>query len=370
MPDRRFGVIPEACNRLVGEVAATPAFEATKASISEKNFSSGAGSTKAGGLTHAARRFLNKQKEPVTVKLWYYEQQGKQAGPVPENDLDAMVNSGALSPETLVWTEGMGNWQPYRIARAAAAQPPSGFETGDLGATPVYDPFGDLTPLRDGPDWEKRGTLGWFAALIGTVKGVLLDPNNTFTKMKREGGLGSPLLFVAIAGGIGVIGSVIWQLVFSSLTPSAGAGATAAGATGANAEFARLMEQSASPMVMIILAVFAPAFVVLGSLIGAGITHLCLLMVGGARQPYETTLRVICYSGGSTNLLNIIPLCGGFASGIWQIVAAVIGLSKAHEISVGKALFAVLLPVIVCCGVVLGLVALGVGAAVSQGIKP
>ena len=63
---------------------------------------------------------------------WYYAEAGKQAGPITEAELDALVQSGRISPDTLVWREGMATWQPYRevkptpAATAAVAVAPAG----------------------------------------------------------------------------------------------------------------------------------------------------------------------------------------------------------------------------------------------------
>jgi hypothetical protein len=48
---------------------------------------------------------------------WYYVEAGQQAGPVEETVLDEMFRSGRIQPETLVWRQGMVNWQPLREAR-------------------------------------------------------------------------------------------------------------------------------------------------------------------------------------------------------------------------------------------------------------
>jgi hypothetical protein len=90
--------------------------------------------------------------------------------------------------------------------------------------------------------------------------------------------------------------------------------------------------------------------IVIGSFIGAAIFHVCLMLVGGAKQSFETTFRVVCFSGGSVNPLLVIPFCGGFIVGIWKIVLYCIGLARAHETDTGRAVLAVLLPLIVCCG--------------------
>jgi uncharacterized RDD family membrane protein YckC len=48
---------------------------------------------------------------------WYYVDAGQQAGPVDEAQLQELVTSGKILPETLVWQEGMANWQPYQQVR-------------------------------------------------------------------------------------------------------------------------------------------------------------------------------------------------------------------------------------------------------------
>lgn len=48
---------------------------------------------------------------------WYYAVGGKQQGPVEDAQLDALVRSGQIAADTLIWREGMANWQPLREAR-------------------------------------------------------------------------------------------------------------------------------------------------------------------------------------------------------------------------------------------------------------
>jgi uncharacterized membrane protein len=52
---------------------------------------------------------------------WYYAAGGQQQGPVDDTQLDALVSSGQVTAETLVWHEGLPNWQPLRQARPGAA---------------------------------------------------------------------------------------------------------------------------------------------------------------------------------------------------------------------------------------------------------
>ncbi|MCW1921559.1 GYF domain-containing protein [Luteolibacter arcticus] len=43
---------------------------------------------------------------------WYYGSSAGQSGPVEEQELRALIASGGVSPETLVWRDGMKDWLP------------------------------------------------------------------------------------------------------------------------------------------------------------------------------------------------------------------------------------------------------------------
>ena len=60
---------------------------------------------------------------------WYYVEAGQQAGPVDDLQLEALVGSGKIQPDTLVWNEGMTAWTPYKEAVPAKSEP--------AGAPPV-----------------------------------------------------------------------------------------------------------------------------------------------------------------------------------------------------------------------------------------
>ena len=98
------------------------------------------------------------------------------------------------------------------------------------------------------------------------------------------------------------------------------------------------------------MIILLPLFIVIGLFIGSAIVHLCLMMVGGANQSFETTFRVLAFSQGSAGPLQIIPVCGGVISGVWAVVCNCIGLARAHETDTGRAVLAIFLPLIVCCG--------------------
>jgi hypothetical protein len=199
---------------------------------------------------------------------------------------------------------------------------------------------------RSGPAWEKRQDLGIATAAWRTIRGVLIEPAATFSLMKREGGLGTPLGFYIPFGWIGTVFTLFYlgvQLNLQSSLPG---------------QTQPFPFKIGIPL-LAGLAVLMPLFLLLGSFIGAGILHLSLMICQGAKQPFETTFRTYCYVRGSTAMLLVIPLCGNYITGIWAIVAMCIGIAKAHEISTGRAVLAVLLPAIVICvgGFMIGIAA-------------
>src|SRR6185436_424544 len=56
---------------------------------------------------------------------WYYVENGQQAGPVEETEFPKLVQLGKLRADTLVWHEGMANWEPFSAVRPAESAPPT-----------------------------------------------------------------------------------------------------------------------------------------------------------------------------------------------------------------------------------------------------
>ena len=255
---------------------------------------------------------------------------GTALGVFAEEEVKEGLKSGRFVGTDLGWHEGMPNWLPL-------AQFP---EFGVAGAPSPAAPPLQASPATPGSQtglpWDRRQELGLFNAFIETIKLVLTNPTAAFAQMKREGGLVEPLIYGLIGGSVGFLAYFLFSILLSSFgfmsqqNPLAGLIGFGFGA--------------------ILILLFTPVFLTLGFFVGSAILHLCLMLVGGAKQPFETTFRVMCFAAGSTHPLMIIPVCGGMISGIWCIVLECIGLARAHDTSTGKAAVAVLLPLIVCCG--------------------
>jgi hypothetical protein len=227
-----------------------------------------------------------------------------------------------------------------RLSEEAASQP--ALERAPLGG------------VREKTPWEDREARGFFSGLFKTLNETLFRPSEFFKKMSVTGGLTDPLLYALIIGMVGLMFSYFWQIALKSAMQGMLPGMQAAGQS--------LFFQGIG---ITILAFLSPFLVILGLFISAGILHVFLMMVKGAKHGFEATFRVVAY-GYSANILLVIPFCGGLLAGVWAIILYIIGLREAHETTGGKAAIAVFLPVVVCCGLIMIAITLLMGAVAAS----
>ena len=254
-------------------------------------------------------------------------------GVFSEEQIREGLRTGRFASSDIGWREGMANWQSLsqfaEFAGVASDAPP--LQTG----TKV--PAEAAAAPHSGLPWEHRQDRGFFNAFVETLMLVLTKPGEAFLMMRREGGLGEPLIYALIGGCVGAVVSFLFSLGLHSIglfSDRQNALVAMAGMGIGSAAFIILL----------------PLLVVIGLFIGSAIVHLCLMIVGGANQPFETTFRVLAFSQGSTGPLQMIPICGGLISGVWALICNCIGLARAHDTDTGRAVLAVFLPLIVCCG--------------------
>lgn len=223
---------------------------------------------------------------------------------------------GGGAPSPFAPPKDVGN--PYASPAVASYSPPGQF--GNEGA-------------RIGLPWDVPGPNA--NTFLETAKLVMLSPTEAFNRMQVTGQLGNAILYYFLGQVLAQIGLMLWYvpLMIMQEGPEAGPqliGNVIGGVVGG----------------------------IIGLFLAAAFAQLGLMLVGGAKQPYETTLRVLAYCSGSISWLNVVPIAGPIIVGIWYLVAAVVGLSETHRCGVGKALFAIFFPLIVCCvlGAGLGLV--------------
>lgn len=210
------------------------------------------------------------------------------------------------------------------------------------------------TPVQGvGIPWEDPARVSALERFTETVKLLATRPGEAYAGMPTSGGIGSPLSYAVVVGWIGIAFAVVWNMLFQGMwLPFMDLGDEAAVFAGFTAAWG------------IGMLFLAPLFVLVGVFIGAAILHLMLMIVGGANNGFEATFRVVCYAQ-TAQLAAIIPFCGSLISAVWAIVLYVIGLASAHRTTQGKAVLAVVLPLVLCCAFAAALLFMGVLAGVA-----
>ncbi len=89
---------------------------------------------------------------------WYYSLKGQRLGPVAPSEFEKLAAEGTIQPDTLVWREGMANWQPYStIATSTEAATGSATAADDTAVCAVS---GKRYPKREMIQYEGK----WISA--------------------------------------------------------------------------------------------------------------------------------------------------------------------------------------------------------------
>lgn len=191
----------------------------------------------------------------------------------------------------------------------------------------------DAEPFSSGPGgycpWEDQENLGFFKGIIETLKQSLFSPQAFFERCPRTGGFVVPLLYALIVKTTSSLVSVLW--LFSTRN-----------------QWLEKLDLSGNGLMLVGLMI--PIALFMSIVIEAGIVHLSLFLLGGAKEGFETTFRVVCYGSGP-QLLDVIPVIGGWIALMWKTFLLIIGLREFHRISTGRAMWAIVLPSLFCFGV-------------------
>ena len=184
--------------------------------------------------------------------------------------------------------------------------------------------------IREGAHWENRSELGLWQAIYQTIKGVLFSTDAFFRKLTFKRGMKEPLAFGLLTGSVGAMFTVFWQFLMMS-----GVWFPVGELIGGQFTFG---------LIFLGVIVFVPIAIAMGLFITSGIWHLFLLLLKGANNGFEATFRVVSYSQ-SVQVLALVPIIGGWVSGIWQLVIQIIGLKEIHETTYLKVILAFVIPI-------------------------
>ena len=195
---------------------------------------------------------------------------------------------------------------------------------------------------HDGPAWEDRDSIGGLKAAAKTVGELLGNSDWAFTRMKRTADWAGPFCFALFLGGVGyyvnLSYSILYSVIASFINPGALKGMAFLLTTGYGAGF-----------IIIATYFFIPVMFAFITLLNSVLIHFSLMLMGGVKQPFQTTWRVVCYSFGTSSVLQVIPVLGFFLTLVWNLILMIRGIAKMHEISMGKAILA-LTPVVLYTG--------------------
>ena len=207
------------------------------------------------------------------------------------------------------------------------------FEHIFRGTENIENPWDEISGEGKSPDKSHRETedTGYFTDLWRTFRSVLFSPTAFFGSLREPGGLKNSIAFGILLGSIGAMFNIFWRFF---LMPE---------------EFADIINTIPWPLslnhLFIIFIVISPLIILFMMLVTAVVLHIFLIILRGANNEFEATMKVSAYIN-ATSMFYIIPYLGGIIGWIWSMVITVIGLREIHKTSTLKALFTVLLPLL------------------------
>jgi len=252
----------------------------------------------------------------------------------------------------------MENWEPLSQFEEFSAPPPP---MPPLPGEEIETGRGEAIDVPAGLPWDHRRQLGFFPAFAETAWMVLLNPTEAFARMYVAGSLSDPLLYNLIGGWFGAIACGIYLVLTVRMQPPQG------DLTGARALFA--ITPAVAMRELKVFVIMGPVIVTVSTLVFSAIAHLFLMLAGGAHKAYHVTLRVFCFSYGSSQLLQLVPFCGNLIAPMWMMVCCVVGLAIAHGTTTGRSVAAMGLFLVACFLCCAGVLLLAAGAD-YQSLRP
>jgi hypothetical protein len=190
--------------------------------------------------------------------------------------------------------------------------------------------------------WEQTG-YPFFPAVYETCKLFLTRPSEAYARVSPTVSVWRPFLFGCLLAFVMNFFSSFYQALLRTVT-----------GRGMSSWLGRDLGENTIPAfaAFTISVLVSPFLIPIGLALGAGLIHVALLLLGGAKSGYSATLRSASYSYAPA-FVGIVPFCGALVGGIWSVVLMVIGLSVLHHVSRGKAVAAVLLPCLLFCACLL-----------------
>jgi hypothetical protein len=166
------------------------------------------------------------------------------------------------------------------------------------------------------------------------MKGLLLEPSKTFDALKEEPLLEAVKYYIGIAAVFSALFALILGFVGSFFGSMMGFG-----------NLGMMMGAGAGISAAIIFFVMFMLIAIAGAFIGGAILHIFVYIAGG-RKGITQTIKAEMYGSTASLLFGWLPIINMIAA-IWSLVTEIIGIRQLHEITTGRAVLALVLPIII-----------------------
>lgn len=268
-------------------------------------------------------------------------------GKFTEQEVADGLKSGRFLSSDLAWRDPMPAWEPlstFTDLPEATVEAPPVIEAESPNDGPVE------------PAWERSESALSLGAAFETVRQIFTSPAETFRRMQTSGGFSKPMAFYLLLSWASGVAAIGYQALVSFINPEIFLG-----------EAAKSLSHNAILIICAAVAFLLPIFLIIGSLLSAATFHLSLMIVGGAKKPFEVTYRALAYASGATSVLQFIPLCGGYLYMFANFFYLVIALREAHQTETWRIVLGSLILFLLCCGIFAGAAFLVAGLAGGLG---
>ena len=220
---------------------------------------------------------------------------------------------------------------------------------GDKALCTRCNPHGLAEPIP----WEQPAGRGWWRALRMTTRAALATPA-AFYSTPSVCGVGRPIMYGGLVYmiGIALLGAT-FALTFGGIMVGAAVVDEQPVMAAVGVGYALCMTVS--------YALQGAVYGFLGIVLGGSLSHLSLWLLGCRDLRYEDSLRVVSYANAPLFWLWV-PVVGWLAAYPWMLWLEITGMRRVHDVSLDKALVAVLGYRVLLFFVVGGLYALFLGA--------
>lgn len=193
------------------------------------------------------------------------------------------LRDGTFQASDLAWREPMDAWKPLgEFSDLPAVEPPE-LPPPLTGAEPPEPEKKEAEPLE--PAWERRAELGFFPAVVETIRQIYSAPAAAFRAMAVSGGYRSPLLFYLVLATCANWASTAYELTAVLINPEP-----------VTRSFNGMITPEVVVQTQIASFFLIPLFLIVKAFLAAGVYHGILSVLGGAKHGYEATFRAYCYA--------------------------------------------------------------------------